>query len=307
MGASATRAGIASDLRAEADAALYEAKRRGGNQAAHFDDLRERVEVIGSDKRAAVRRILERQAVTTVYQPIKGIADGQLLGYEALSRFEEETGVSGPAEAFDIAEQIARVHELDVLCAAHALTRAPALPDGALLFLNICPRTLDLDADGNDWLVHATREAGLDPARVVVELTERFGGRSASIARCLRRLHDQGFKLAIDDVGTGNSGLALLREVDVDFIKIDRTIVSAAPTDSGARAVLMAIAAYAHQTQASVIAEGIEDDETLEFLQRIDEPTLLREAVIRGGQGYRLGRPAAMPEAADRTSLERAA
>ena len=72
-----------------------------------------------------------------------------------------------------------------------------------------------------------------------------------------------GFKLALDDVGTGNSGLEMLRNVQADYVKIDGGIVTAAPTDHNARAVLMAMATYARQTGAYVIAEGIEDHETL--------------------------------------------
>jgi EAL domain-containing protein (putative c-di-GMP-specific phosphodiesterase class I) len=71
------------------------------------------------------------------------------------------------------------------------------------------------------------------------------------------------------------------------------TIVAAAPTEPGSRAVLMAIAAYVRQTGAFVIAEGIEDDETLAFLDAIDERELHGDAVIRGGQDYGLGRPEA--------------
>jgi EAL domain-containing protein (putative c-di-GMP-specific phosphodiesterase class I) len=123
------------------------------------------------------------------------------------------------------------------------------------LFFNICPRTLDQDADDNDWLRDAVEQAGLAPGPVVIEITERFGGRAASIVKCLQRLRLQGFKIAVDDVGTGNSGLAILRQVKVEFVKIDRSIVAAAPTDPGARAVLMAIATYARQTGAFVLAE----------------------------------------------------
>jgi diguanylate cyclase (GGDEF)-like protein len=291
IGLSASRPGHSSVLlRAEADAALYEAKRQGGHQIAHFDDIRDQVAVIGPDKRAVVRRLIEQGRLTTAYQPIWDISKGTLLGVEALTRPDADYALSGPAEAFDIAEQMGRVHDLDVLCANSALAGAPDLPEGALLFVNLCPRTLDLDADGNDWLRLAVERAGLSAERVVIEITERFGGRAASIVKCIQRLRSQGFKIAVDDVGTGNSGLAILSQVKAEFVKLDRSIVAAAATDPGARAMLMAVATYARQTDAFVIAEGIEDDETLEFLLAIDE---LGDALIQGGQGYGLGHPAA--------------
>ncbi len=292
IGASACPPGHAGEiLRAEADAALYEAKRLG-THVAHFDDLRSHVAVIGQDVRDAVRRMIDDEGVTTVYQPIWNIAHGTLLGVEALSRPAAEYGLPGPAEAFDVAEQIGRVHELDAICVRSALAAAADLPQGALLFLNLCPRTLDLDAGGNDWLRIAVEEAGLPLDRVVIEVTERFGGRGQAILTCLHRLRAQGFKIAIDDVGTGNSGLSALRQVEVEFVKLDRAIVNAAATESGSRAVMMAVAAYARQTGALVIAEGIEDGDTLEFLQQLDERAGQGESIIQGGQGYGLGRPA---------------
>ena len=172
-----------------------------------------------------------------------------------------------------------------------ALRSAAELPPDALLFLNIAPQTLDLDAD-DDWLLRAVTDAGLDPGRVVVEVTERFGGRIASVLKSLRRLRAQGFQLALDDVGTGNSGLEMLREVGAEFVKLDRSVVAGAPVEANARAVLMAMAMFARQTGAYVIAEGIEDGTVLDYVRTIDE-TIPRDiaTMIQGGQGYGLGRP----------------
>jgi EAL domain-containing protein (putative c-di-GMP-specific phosphodiesterase class I) len=182
-----------------------------------------------------------------------------------------------------------------VLCATNALHAITELADGVLLFMNLSPFTLDLDADGDDWLREAVQGAGLSPESVVVEVTERFGGRTASVVRCLARLRAQGFKIAVDDVGTGNSGLEMLRLIDAEFVKIDRSIVVAAATEPGARAVLMAMATFARQTGAFVIAEGIEDDDALEFLRGLGRKDLATETIIQGGQGYHLGRPSSQP------------
>jgi diguanylate cyclase (GGDEF)-like protein len=292
IGVSALHPGQQSDaLRGEADAALYEAKRQGGHRSVHFDDIRERVVVTTSEKKEAVRRLVEEGRLRTVFQPIWDLDAETLLGVEALTRPDPSYELTGPAEAFDIAEQIGRVHQLDMLCVQSALRAAPELEPGVLLFLNLSPHTLDLDAEANDWLSLAVEQAGLARQQIVIEVTERFGGRTAAVVKCLQRLRQQGFKTALDDVGTGNSGLEMLRKIDAEFVKLDRSIVVAAPTEPTARAVLMAMATFARQTGAFVIAEGIEDDDTLQFLRSIDDHDLHADKIIGGAQGFRLGRP----------------
>jgi diguanylate cyclase (GGDEF)-like protein len=292
VGVSALRPGQQADtLRAEADAALYEAKRQGGNRCAHFDDIRERVVVISTEKKEAVRALIDEGRIETVFQPIWDFAEETLLGVEALMRPDSSYGLSGSAEAFDVAEQIGQVHQLDVLCVENALRVMPELDPGVLLFINLSPHTLDLDAAQNDWVRVAVEGAGLSPERVVIEVTERFGGRTAAVVKCLRRLREQGFKTALDNVGTGNSGLEMLRSVDAEYVKLDPSIVIAAPTEPSARAVLMAMATFASQTGSFVIAEGIEDEETLAFLRGIDDHDLHVDTIIKGGQGGELGRP----------------
>jgi diguanylate cyclase (GGDEF)-like protein len=287
-------AGRADTLRAEADAALYEAKRQGGHRSAHFDDIRERVVVTSTAKKEAVRALIDEGGLTTVFQPIWDFAAETLMGVEALMRPDPAYGLSGSAEAFDVAEQLGRVHQLDVLCVESALRAVPELRDGVLLFINLSPHTLDLDSARNDWVRLAVEGAGRSPSQVVIEVTERFGGRTAAVVKCLQRLRKQGFQIALDNVGTGNSGLEMLRKVEAEFVKLDPSIVIAAPTDPSARAVLLAMATFARQTGSFVIAEGVEDEETLRFLRSIDAQDLYADTIIQGGQGGELGSPSSV-------------
>jgi len=279
-------------LRAEADAALHEAKRRGGRRVVSFDEIRDRVVITTSERTDAVRRLIDERGLSIVLQPIWDLGSQTLLGVEALTRPDPKYGFSNPAEVFDLAEQIGHMHELDELCVHSALAHvSPDLPETALLFLNLSPQTLDIDADGNDWFRELIDRSPLAPGRVVIEVTERSAGHSAAIVKSLSRLREQGFKLALDDVGTGNSGLEMLRKVGAEFVKIDHSIVRAATTERNARAVLMAMATYARQTGSFVIAEGIEDQETLDFLSEIEDRDLRPGRIIQGGQGYGFGRP----------------
>lgn len=293
MGVSVVRPGQSVDtVRSEADAALYEAKRHGGKRVAYYEDISEHVVITTSDKREAVHRMIDERGVAIVYQPIWNLTTGDMVGVEALARPDPSYGLSGPHEAFDVAERIGRVHELDMLCARQALALEANPHECPLLFVNLSPQTLDLDADDNNWL-RATAESGGWPVdRLVVEVTERFGARTAAVIQSLERLRAQGFKIALDDVGTGNAGIEMLHRVGADFVKIDRSIVAAAPSEPNARAVLMAMATLACQTGAFVIAEGIEDEEMLDFVRHVDGNHARPINVIQGGQGYGLGRPA---------------
>ena len=294
----------AATLRGEADAALYDANRRGGNALVFFEDIRGSVVITTSAKVQALRRLLVEQHLDIAFQPIWDLERGSLVGVEALARPAPDYGFSGPAEAFDIAEQVGRVHELDLLCVNKALMRVADLPAEALLFINISPRTLDLDAGSDGWLVEAVERTGIDPSRVVIEVTERFGGRMVPVVRSLQRLRAAGLQLAIDDVGTGNSGLEMLRQVNAEFVKIDRGVVVAAMTEPGARAVLLAMATFANETGAFVIAEGIEDIDMLDFLRRLEDDMTVATPRIHGGQGYGLGRPgSAIPAIANELLL----
>jgi EAL domain-containing protein (putative c-di-GMP-specific phosphodiesterase class I) len=195
-------------------------------------------------------------------------------------------------EAFDVAEAVGRAAELDRLCRSVILSRASELPPGALLFINVLPNTLDQATLAGDKLLQEVQAAGISPDRIVLEITERLATSVPVVVREATRLGNQGFRLAIDDVGAGNSGLEMLRQLPVDFIKIDREVVARAQNDMSARGVFMAIVAFAKQTQAFVIAEGIETEAILDFVRQptVDEASTFNG--VQGAQGYLLGMPA---------------
>jgi EAL domain-containing protein (putative c-di-GMP-specific phosphodiesterase class I) len=192
---------------------------------------------------------------------------------------------------FTVAEKIGRAHELDAVCRSATLARAHEIPEGILLFLNVNPQSLTHGDLGGDRLLRTVAAAGLDPSQVVLEITERSEARLSQVVADATRLRSLGFRIALDDVGAGNAGLEMLRELTVDFVKIDNSIIAAALEDVHAQAVLLAIIAYAGRAGAYVIAEGIESEQMLTFVQRADELRLVNGPPIKGGQGYLLGRP----------------
>jgi diguanylate cyclase (GGDEF)-like protein len=275
-----------------ADAALLEAKRRGGNTIVAASEVVDSIPAVTIEKVRAVRAVIDAGAVDVEFQPIWDLSGTRVLGYEALAR-PRSSELSGPGEAFEIADSIGRGHELDAVCRRATLRVAGELPKGGLLFLNVSPQTLEHDALAGDSLLLAVRGAGFEPHRVVLEITERTDARKEVLIPEAARLRALGFLLALDDVGAGNAGLDMLRALPVDFIKIDRAVVAAAVEDRSARAVLLAIMAFARESGSFVIAEGIETEAMLELAR---DPTGDAHATgAQGAQGYLLGRPAPMP------------
>ena len=286
-----------STLWGRADAALLEAKRRGGNTIVAAAEVADSVPVVTIEKVRAVRALIDGGNIDVAFQPIWDLTGTRVLGYEALARpFSSE--LSGPGEAFEIADSIGRGHELDAVCRRATLRIAGALPKDALLFLNVSPQSLEHDALAGDSLVLAVRGAGYEPAQVVLEITERTDARKEILVPEAARLRALGFQLALDDVGAGNAGLEMLRAVPVDFIKIDRAVVASAVDDRGARAVMLGIMAFARESGSFVIAEGIETEAMLELARDPTPAGEVRAIGAQGAQGFLLGRPAPVPDEA---------
>jgi diguanylate cyclase (GGDEF)-like protein len=274
-----------------ADAALYEAKRLGRNQTACFADISGSASVFSPRKADAVRTMIAHGLVSTAFQPIWDVRSAQPLGFEALARPLPELGLSGPQEAFDIAQRIRQLPELDVVCTRKALETAAKLPAGAVLFLNYSPASLSHAGFDAQAFVASVRAAGFLPKQIVIELTERNIDEPAAVVKSVAALRALGVRIALDDTGSGHAGLEILSKVRFDFVKIDRLLVVDAMANGEARGVLAGIVAIARVSGSYLIAEGIETAEMLDFVNAIEVPRDDESAGVRGVQGYLLGRP----------------
>lgn len=279
-------------LRQEADAALYEAKLRGRNLVVLYHDDGHSQPLFPAAKLAAVRQLLIEGKVRPLFQPIWDLHESRLLAFEGLSRPDESYGLAGPQQAFEIAEKFGRAADMDRICRLHILEAAAALPAEADIFINLSPYTLTHQSFDPAQLIGEILRAGIDPGRVVYEITERSQVAPDAIAEGVRMLRQAGFRVALDDVGAGNNGLEMLRKVEFDFVKVDRDVVIEAQQSGTGRAALMAILAFASESQALVVAEGVEDEAMFGLVKEVAHSAVRgTPGLIHGVQGYLFGRP----------------
>ncbi len=279
----------AASLLEHADQALYEAKHRGKNQVVAYETILTRGNEVTSSKMTSLLEVLKSGEVTMLFQPIFRPVSQQLLGFEALLRLPQVPELSGPEEAFDIAQHMGRSRDLDLLCAGRALDAASKLPPDVKIFINLDPATLmHVDFSPHELLTMVT-ERGVDPAKVVFEITEKTTVPLTRLARQIGGIQKCGFSVALDDVGSGNSGLEMMRTMKFDYVKIDRSVILDAMDGGPGRAIIMAIVAFARESGAFMIAEGIENQAMLESIKF--DAAGLNKFWVQGVQGFMFGKP----------------
>jgi EAL domain-containing protein (putative c-di-GMP-specific phosphodiesterase class I) len=269
-GVTASRPGDAtSSVLRRADLAMYEAKRSPHVRAALFTDpmaaRAERRHLLS----AALRGAAERGETELVYQPLVRAADGALVGAEALLRWRSPAhGVVLPGEFVPLAEETGAVGGLGLWVLGRAAADLRTWDDAGRvlprLFVNVSPRQLD-DAFPAA-AVAAVRAHGVDPARVTLEITESALPEVPS-SSCLPDLRAAGFRIAMDDFGTGFSSLSQLAVLPVDTLKLDRGFLLGAGTESGRR-IVESLVALARQLGLTTVAEGVETAEDADVVRR---------------------------------------
>ncbi|MDE2481825.1 MAG: EAL domain-containing protein [bacterium] len=277
------------DLLERAQAALHAAKHEGGHRLVRYDEVRDRVFVYSTAQARQVRRLINERAIDIHVQPIVETESGRIIAYEALARAPERFGLHKPQDIFDIAERLHRSFELDRICVAAALRFAAAHRPEALLFINAAPASLEADRLDVVRCFRDIRTLGIDPRRIVIELTERKIANTRALASRIAQIQEWGMRVALDDTGAGHAGLDVLSAMTFDFVKIDRSLMVRAMTDERARSVLIGLIAIAHGAGSTVIAEGIETDEMLAFARGLQ--ARVPNGTIAACQGFALAHP----------------
>ena len=229
-----------------------------------------------------LERIIANEDIQTVYQPILALHNGEQMGCEALSRGPLDSPLANPELLLRTAAEANRTYELEMLLQKKAFAGF-AGPERSYLFINVELEVLYRAQDHLTVLERLMRDRPITPDRIVFEITERNAVENVKHFHWMLKLYrERGYRFAIDDVGTGYSGLKMLAECHPDFIKVDMHLIRGIDKDKVKQALLSAMEQYGAQTGARLIAEGIETREELK--------TLINMQVF-AGQGYFLSRP----------------
>ena len=232
-------------------------------------------------------RIIQTKMINTYFQPIIS-ADGQsIYAYEALSRGPSGSALFSPINLFEQAKQQHKLFALESICRTNAIEQFTQQQLPGKLFLNVSPETLLQPDHHRGFTLELINNFGISPEQVVIEITEHSPTHDYELMRrAVRHYQDEGFSIALDDLGTGYSSLRLWSEVEPNFVKIDRHFIHGIGKDKVKRDFVRSMVAIARAGKSQIIAEGIETQQEFETLCEIGVDYL---------QGYYFAKPCAKP------------
>jgi EAL domain-containing protein (putative c-di-GMP-specific phosphodiesterase class I) len=230
-----------------------------------------------------VREVILNEQVVTLYQPIVEIHDQKPMGYEALSRGIAGGPFQSADELFDSAIKHHLLVELDRICRKRSLLFCNRLPAGVKLFVNTLPATIRDPEFHGQHLIRLLEQAQITPDRIVIEITEKLVIENLGMFQhAITYFTALGMSLAVDDVGSGYSGLETVSKLKPSYLKLDASLIRGIHTSAVNQEMLKAIMSLGRGIGAKVIAEGIEKPEEL---------SVLRDLGADYGQGYYFGKP----------------
>jgi diguanylate cyclase (GGDEF)-like protein/PAS domain S-box-containing protein len=270
----------------EADMALYQSKRSGRNRWEIYDQAMRLQAQRRFDIEALIRTAIDGAGPELHYQPIIDLDSGTVLGYEALARLADSSGLIPPDEFIAIAEDSGLIVDLGARILTQACAQQSRDNQATGLARHVAVNVSARQLASVDFLAHVTgalATSGLPAALLSLELTETAlidGGTST--CKQLDDIKNLGVSLAIDDFGTGWASLAYLRRFPVDAVKIDRSFLAGLGTNRDDTELVKAVISLAHALELTSVAEGVETEVQHELLRRLG---------CHRAQGYLYGRP----------------
>ena len=280
-------------LLGNADLAMYAAKRAGRNRVRVFAPALHVATTTRAGLVSDLHAALANKEIELHYQPIVEIASGRVIKAEALARWRHpKYGQVPPSEFIPIAEETGLIVEIGDWvfrsAAAQALRWRRVFEPSFQISVNVSAVQLTTDSDAAANFDRIIAQPGLGPGAMIIEITESvLIDASDMVQKLFERYRQAGFGIAIDDFGTGYSSLAYLKNFDIDYLKIDRCLVSSLAERTRDYAICEAVIGMAHKLGIRVIAEGVESE-----AQR----ALLAAAGCDCAQGYLYSRPLPVPE-----------
>jgi len=267
----------------QADMALYQAKALG-RSGYHFfcpsmdEELRSRV-----DLEREIDGAIKSGQIVPFYQPLIDLKSGEIVGLEALVRWQHPTrGLLPPAIIIPVAESTGTISDLTFSILRQAIVDAKTWPNDLSIAVNFSPQIF-ADAWLAEKILQLLTELSFPPRRLELEITETAVLKNIDETKVvIDSLRNLGVQMAIDDFGAGYSGLAYLQQFKLDRIKIDKSFVTDLPINRDSRKIVQAIVSFSHALGLKTTAEGIETVEVL---------SLLRELGCDTGQGYFFCKP----------------
>lgn len=276
-------ANTAKDLLMFADNMMYRAKAAGKDTVA-VPTAEDVVEIFRdiSQKSGMVLDAIEKRLVVPFFQPILDVNSQKIVAYEMLSRIELEGQIIRADEFVEIAEKMGVIHRIDMLVLEQALTILKRDAYQGELFVNLSPRALVFSEFARD-IRRIIADSGIAPERIVFEITERDTVKNISLLEgFLNDLKADGFKLAIDDFGSGFSSFHYLRRFPIDYLKIEGDFIANMLNSDKDRTFVTSIRSLAREMGITVVAEFVESREVLDELAKME---------VHLAQGYYIGRP----------------
>jgi PAS domain S-box-containing protein len=284
----------AETLLKNADLAMYSAKRQGKNNYRFFDESLNEAALQRLTMDSQLRKALARNELELHYQPQLDLSGGYITGVEALLRWHnQELGNVRPDEFIPLAEENGQIVPIGEWVLRSACAQLKAWQEEGIPVQRVAVNISVVQFLRHDFpalVDEALRDNGLEPQTLELEITEGLLAKDVDGAiRTMNALKEIGVQLSIDDFGTGYSNLSQLKRFPIDRLKIDRAFVRDITSDPDDSAIAMAVIAMANSMNLRVLAEGVETESQMRFLQsrQCDEI-----------QGYHLGRPLPAPELA---------
>ena len=231
--------------------------------------------------------VIRQQNVKAHFQPIVHLQTQQIYGYEGLIRGPVNTVLHSPTQLFEVATRVGRLADLDILCRQVVIKQFSQLGLPGRLFINVDPYSLIHEHFREGQTLEFIEQAGLNPSQVIIELTETHPVEDVKLMQqAMDHYRQMGFRVALDDLGAGYSGLKLWSELRPDIVKIDRHFIQGVDEDRTKQQFVSAILKTATALGCRVITEGVETEK---------EYATLRKIGVEMVQGYYFCRPVEVP------------